>query len=115
MSRKGKNIYKRKDKRWEARHVKGYHADGSVRYGYCYGKSFREAKQKVTEAKAALLHNRQMPPSKRNRRFSHCCDEWLRINRNHIKESTYAKYSVMLENHVKPRLGGCLAQAPCPL
>ena len=53
MSKKGENIYKRKDKRWEARYIKGYHPDGSPKYGYCYGKTYREAKQKVTGAKAA--------------------------------------------------------------
>ena len=34
MSRKGENIYKRKDGRWEARYIKGYSADGKAKYGY---------------------------------------------------------------------------------
>lgn len=34
MSKKGENIYKRKDKRWEARYIKGYTSDGTARYGY---------------------------------------------------------------------------------
>lgn len=33
MSKKGENIYKRKDKRWEARYIKGYAPNGSARYG----------------------------------------------------------------------------------
>ncbi len=111
MSKKGENIYKRKDKRWEARYVKGYHPDGSAQYGYCYGKTYREAKQKVTEAKAALLTNRPTAVTSHRRRFAFYCDEWLRINRNRVKESTYVKYNTMLENHIKPRLGGCLVQS----
>lgn len=35
MSKKGENIYKRKDGRWEARYIKGYHPDGTPKYGYC--------------------------------------------------------------------------------
>lgn len=55
MPRKGENIYKRKDKRWEARYVREYRPDGTPKYGYCYGKTYREAKQKVMQAKADIL------------------------------------------------------------
>lgn len=37
MPRKGENIYKRKDGRWEARYVKGCTTEGKTAYGYCYG------------------------------------------------------------------------------
>ena len=57
MPRKGENIYKRKDGRWEARYVKGCTTEGKTAYGYCYGKTYREAKAKVTEAKARLVQN----------------------------------------------------------
>ena len=46
---KGENIFKRKDGRWEARYVKGYQPSGKVRYGFCYGKSYKEAKEKVSK------------------------------------------------------------------
>lgn len=49
MSKKGENIYKRKDNRWKARYIKGYSFDGKIIYGYCYGKTYREAKEKVNE------------------------------------------------------------------
>ncbi len=111
MSRKGENIYKRKDNRWEARYIKSYHPDGSPRYGYCYGKTYREARQKVTQAKANLLTGKAAPTASRRRRLGYYCDEWLQINRSRIKESTYVKYSGMLEKHIKPRLGGCLVHS----
>jgi len=111
MSKKGENIYKRKDERWEARYVKGYHPDGAPKYGYCYGKTYREAKQKVTVAKVALLAGKPTPTATRRRRFAFYCNEWLRLNRNRIKESTYVKYSGALDKHIKPRLGGYLVQA----
>lgn len=46
MARKGENIFHRKDGRWEARYVKGYTLDGKCQYGYIYGKSYQEAKNK---------------------------------------------------------------------
>lgn len=45
MSKRGENITKRKDGRWEARYIKGYE-NGKAVYGYLYGKSYAEAKQK---------------------------------------------------------------------
>ena len=43
MSRKGENIYKRKDGRWEGRYKKGVAANGRTIYGSCYGKTYRES------------------------------------------------------------------------
>ena len=40
MSKKGENIYKRKDGRWEGRYIKLYDADGKAKYGYLYGKTY---------------------------------------------------------------------------
>lgn len=111
MSKKGENIYKRKDNRWEARYIKGYHPDGLPKYGYCYGKTYREAKQKVTQAKADLLTGKATPTSSQKKRFVIYCDEWLQINRSRIKESTYVKYSGILEKYIKPQLGGCYVQS----
>ena len=111
MSKKGENIYKRKDNRWEARFIKGYHPDGTPKYGYCYGKTYREAKQKVAIAKSALISGKATTSISKKRRFACYCDEWLQLNRNRVKESTYVKYSGILEKYIKPHLGGCLLQA----
>lgn len=111
MSRKGENIYKRKDNRWEARYIKGYHPDGSAKFGYCYGKSYREAKRKLTEAKASLISGKPVSTATKKRRIAFYCDEWLRLNRDRVKQSTYVKYSGMVEKHIKPRLGGYLVQS----
>lgn len=111
MPKKGENIYKRKDNRWEARYIKGYSMNGTARYGYCYGKTYLEAKQKVTEAKAALLSSKPVLTANRRKRFACYCDEWLLLKRDRVKESTYVKYMAVLENHIKPKLGGCLVTA----
>lgn len=129
MSKKGENIYKRKDGRWEARYIKCYSIDGKARYGYCYGRTYREAKEKVYSARA-LLNNpdppdglssgtpyntpRVMPSStpysasdidESNKKIAVFCDEWLRLKRSKVKESTYVKYHAVIEKHIKPMLG----------
>ena len=111
MPRKGENIYKRKDGRWEARYVKGCTTEGKTAYGYCYGKTYREAKAKVTEAKARLVQNLPHTGGGTRRCFSSYCDEWLKINRSKVKESTYVKYLSMLDKHIKPKLGNYYVQS----
>lgn len=111
MSRKGENIYKRKDGRWEARYIKGYDASGSARYGSCYGKTYHDAKDKQHAAKAALLQGALPCVANGRKRFGNYCDEWLRLSRARVKESTYAKYETALSKHIKPGLGGCAVTA----
>ena len=48
MSRKGLNIYKRKDGRWEARYIKSRTAQGKPLYGYLYGENEVEGGVRVT-------------------------------------------------------------------
>lgn len=105
MSKKGENIYKRKDGRWEARFVKERELGGGARYGYCYGRSYREVKEKVSEARTAL--NRRVPVSNSGKsvRLNALCDEWLRLKRSQVKESTFVKYQAILERRIKPELG----------
>ena len=52
MARKGENIYKRKDGRYEGRYIKGYGANGKAKFGYVYSRSYREVKDKLIKLKA---------------------------------------------------------------
>ena len=45
--------------------------------------------------------------SRYRHRFAFYCDEWLRLRKTKIRESTYIKYDTILEKHIKPKLGGC--------
>lgn len=58
---KGENIFKRKDGRWEARYVKGYELSGKIRYGFCYGKTYKEAKEKAARHRAAAAEGITLP------------------------------------------------------
>ena len=99
MSRKGENIFKRKDGRWEARYEKGRHPDGSIIYGFCYGKTYREAREKVN------CIGKEGASKSLQRSFGVYCDEWLDEKAYSVKHSTYVKYKGILDNHIMPRLG----------
>lgn len=105
---KGENIFRRKDGRWEARYGKGYDQSGKIKYGFCYGKTYKEAKDKVTQAKAALISGKPAPGSGGRHRFAYYCDQWLEAGKGRFKESTRVKYRTVLDRHIKPQLGGCL-------
>lgn len=97
MSRKGENIYKRRDGRWEGR----YRRPGAARYVSVYGKTYREAREKLQAASAAP----QSPAeSGREELFAQCCDRWLAAA-SEMKPSTVARYRSALKCHVKPLLG----------
>ncbi len=109
--RKGENIFKRKDGRWEARYIKGYELSGKAKYGFCYGKTYKQAKEKVTLCKAQLLNGFAAPAAGKNRHFAYYCDEWLRSRKQIVRESTLVKYDTVVAKHIKPKLGGLLPLA----
>lgn len=103
---KGENIYKRKDGRWEGRYKKGYDENKKIKYGYCYGHSYRETKEKLNRVKAEFYLNPTavlLPENEKS--FAAYCIQWLKINENRLKNSTLAKYETMLKNHITPSIG----------
>ena len=59
MPRKGENIYKRKDGRWEGRFIKE-HINGKAKYGYVFARSYKEVKEKLSYAKINNSNNIQV-------------------------------------------------------
>ena len=103
MARKGENIYKRKDGRWEGRYLKRM-PDGSSRYGYVYARTYREVKAKQQKAAALWEMN---PPRPRNDDLllSAVAARWQESIAGQIKESSFVKYHMALKNHLLPALG----------
>ena len=103
MSRKGENIYKRKDGRWEGRYLKRT-PDGKSRYGYVYAHSYREVKIKLQ--KAAVLWE-TAPPRQKNDAMSlaSMARRWEENVSQQIKESSFAKYHSIVTKHLLPALG----------
>lgn len=108
---KGENIFKRKDGRWEGRYIKGYDNDHKIKYGFCYGHSYREAKEKVTYAKSKqyeqVVKRSAVNPKTMLRPMREICNNWLEINKNKLKQSSYSKYSTIIAKHIIPEFGDC--------
>ena len=103
MSRKGENIYKRKDGRWEGRYIKGRDQFGKALYGYVYSKTYRDVKNKLVITKSTL-NNASTLTSKT---FLEVSELWLESVLSYCKKSTYAKYKNTLEKHILPVFGQC--------
>lgn len=106
MSKKGENIYRRKDGRWEGRFIKARDSSGKIRYGYCYGKTYREVKHKVLYQRTAAAVPDVLTDARRP--FREFCDEWMQQQKFKIKDSTYVKYDSILRKYIKPEFGGIL-------
>ncbi|HIR22309.1 MAG TPA: site-specific integrase [Candidatus Scatosoma pullicola] len=105
MPRKGENIFRRRDGRWEARYIRKYE-DGKPKYGYVYGKSYAEAKERRKKAQAAP--ETFSPPGQRAGTFSALAAMFLADVRFSVRESTYTLYNKTIKNYLVPYLGGCL-------
>ena len=103
VSKRGENIYKRKDGRWEGRYIKERSADGKARYAYVYGKSYADAKQKLLDRRIAQAQNIDCSPS--HTKYGDILRNWIAMSRVHIKESTYSRYVHLANVHILPYLG----------
>ena len=103
MARKGENIYKRSDGRYEGRYIKGYTENGKPRFGYVYGKTYAEVKKKLTDRKAGIVKPAEKP--EKETLFRDIVYEWMCAAKIRTKESTYARYVALIEAHVLPSLG----------
>ena len=104
MSRRGDNIHKRKDGRWEGRYKDGYREDGSARYRSVYAYSYSECKKKLTQALTSSP--KKANKARAEKLFSEILIEWLFANQIRLKGATEAKYINMIQTHIIPALGG---------
>ena len=101
---RGENVFYRKDGRFEARYVKGRKTDGKPVYGFCYGRTYEEAREKAERAKQMLKKAESAEEDVKNT-ISQFCDSWLLANSTRLKPSSCAKYRANIENHIKPFFG----------
>lgn len=105
MPRRGENIYKRKDGRWEGRYIK-CRINGNARYGYVYARSYKEVKDKLLSA-AETAHMEQGQTRDIQTRGAEICfadaaAEWLAARKPQLKESSIVKYMNILEGNLLP-------------
>ena len=83
MARRGENIHKRKDGRWEGRYIKARTSEGKIQWGYVYGTVYAEVKQVLIRKKAEVgFYNLK----RTDLTFEALAEVWLRSLRNSIKE-----------------------------
>lgn len=104
MSRKGENIYKRKDGRWEGRYIKSRTPAGKAIYGYVYAKTYRDAKGKLHEA-VSYSHLPKVDSTISPDLFASVAAEWFDNIKPQIKESTGNKYQNLLKSYILPIYG----------
>ena len=105
MARKGENIRKRKDGRWEGRYQ--VVENGSIKTKSVYASSYREVKAKRINLQNKDIKNQQSNISS----SSNVCElllgeiatEWLSVLQKEYKYSTYVKYKNIYEQHIRIR------------
>ena len=100
MPRKGENIYKRKDGRWEARYIHHYE-NGRAKYKSIYGYSYTEARVK-RQQELSKPENMKVMPVKRLVTLQEICMLWLKGKKSDVKESTFTRYVRIVEKYILP-------------
>lgn len=108
MSKHGENIRKRKDGRWEGRFIKGRKSDRTAIWGYIYGHSYTEVKEKLTIKKMEV---QQFALNVDNPTFSELSLTWESSIFLGVKSSTAAHYHYTLQHYILPVLGPYRVQA----
>ncbi len=110
MSKKRANgegtIFQRKsDKLWVGRVPIGYKSNGSIKLQTVYGRTQKEVKEKIDEAKGNIKNNSFVEPHKIT--LQQWLDTWLNITiKGSIKDTTWLIYESLIKNHINPEIGG---------
>lgn len=105
MARRGENIYKRRDGRYEGRYVIGRTASGRTRFGYVYARTYAEVRRLLWEKKAEQ-EKKTGGRAVRRVTLSRWLRHWLENEvLGGVKPSTYQVYRRQIDGHILPALG----------
>lgn len=102
MSRRGENIRKRADGRWESRLLN----KGTGKYKYFYGKTYGEVKQKRYNFVSDTQNKKNAESvdiSKKS--LSYFFEIWLSEMKGTVKNSTYSNYENIIKLYLLPMFG----------
>lgn len=99
MARKGENIRKRADGRWEARYIKGYTPEGKAQLGYVYAHTYTDVKEK----RQKILKEQIQKTSKKS--FNELIEAFLIQKEHKVKYSTFIHYKDIINTHIRPYFG----------
>ena len=99
MARRGENIYKRKDGRYEGRYIKQYDVSGKAISGYVYSKNYNEIKDLLAKYKIVrpVKHGK-------NTLLADWLEIWL-YSQSGVKPTTKSVYASHINNYINPVLG----------
>ncbi len=95
MARRGENIRKRTDGRWEGRYIEKYNSNDKACYRSVYGTSYSDVKTKLKERKKVTVNGSII-------NIENLCKEWLENKESKVKQSTYTNYYSVINNHIIP-------------
>lgn len=105
MPRRGENIYKRKDGRWEGRYIKG-HVNRKIKYGYIYAKTYKEVKEKLSLVSKERTEDEnivmQTTKPQLDASFKTVSMAWIKSLKPQLKQSSIVKYTNLLETYLFP-------------
>ncbi len=102
MPKRGENIYKRKDGRWEGRVSYPASSLKTRKYRSVYGKTYKEVREKLEEARKEVSHRQErcMIP------VEEAANIWLSDKKDSWKEGTYGIYRQITEKYILPYFKG---------
>lgn len=104
MARKGRNIYKRKDGRWEGRilYPRGYEKKGYMSF---YGHTYKEVKKKMDNCNLSMLASADSITMT----VGEAARIWVCDNEYAWKDSTKYRYQYLIQHYILPEWG----ELPC--
>lgn len=100
MARRGENIYKRKDGRYEGRYIKGYDINEKAIYGYIYSRNYADIKEQLARCKS----DKKAKSVGSDTLLSSWLIIWIEAETS-IKETTKLLYKRHINNHIIPKIG----------
>lgn len=101
MPRRGENIYKRKDGRWEGRYIADRKPDGKAVYRSIYGTSYAQVRERLI-VKRQETHKQQIGACTLT--VKELFALWQTEN-SQIKDTSRERYRALIELHIQPELG----------
>ena len=101
MARRGENIRKRKDGRWEGRYICGRKENNKAIWGYIYGHTYTAVKQELSRKKTQYAYCTLTAEAAS---FSDLADRWFCSVQASVKASTAAHYRYTLDRYILPVL-----------
>ncbi len=96
MPRRGENIYKRKDGRWEGRYIESYSIDGKAKYHSVYASTYLDVKSKLKKQ----VRKSKQPVTTIT--VTEWIGNYIESLKDKIKISTYSVYERYMDNYIRP-------------